>query len=384
MSTKFYNNNGAVSVFLVMILVPVLVVVSLFVDISRVKLGEGLVASAEDIALNTLLTQYDADLKEHYGLIGSCQDISDYYDSVTSSFENSLKSQDTDTSLDTFWADAGSMFAPSSPATNDIVDLLQISEDTAGVSVKAVNGANLANPTLMKTQIVEFMKYRTPINLVTGLLGKVLNNMKGSSDDLQDAKTDNEIVELKQDFLTSENDLLGKLKKAYDYIVEYENKNLTKEHCIQVKEYLNGVEGQYKNFHTKMVKDLYNTEGLTQFTHVTYNLNTYKNKTYSEYEDKTNPTHISNLVRDSIFLYGDWSTQFYNKKAELEAAMKEITPNDIGEGNEQGYDIQYWESLYNKIKTLYDEFKISAQKKTLQKNRNYLCLKLKLKEIKEV
>ena len=69
----FRKNNGAVSVFLVIILVPVLVVTSLFVDVSRMHLGQAVVDSAGDLALNTAMTQFDSQLNEYYGLLGTCK-----------------------------------------------------------------------------------------------------------------------------------------------------------------------------------------------------------------------------------------------------------------------------------------------------------------------
>ena len=69
----FRKNNGAVSVFLVIILVPVLVVTSLFVDVARMHLGQAVVDSAGDLALNTAMTQFDSELNEYYGLLGTCK-----------------------------------------------------------------------------------------------------------------------------------------------------------------------------------------------------------------------------------------------------------------------------------------------------------------------
>ena len=44
----FRRNDGAISVFLVMILVPCMLVASIFVDISRVSLGRAVAESSAD------------------------------------------------------------------------------------------------------------------------------------------------------------------------------------------------------------------------------------------------------------------------------------------------------------------------------------------------
>lgn len=62
----FRKKDGAVSVFLTIILVPMIVVSCLFVDACRAKLAEPVVSSAGDLTLNTALTQYDATLNDYY------------------------------------------------------------------------------------------------------------------------------------------------------------------------------------------------------------------------------------------------------------------------------------------------------------------------------
>ena len=60
----FHKNRGAISVFLVIILVPCMLVSSVFVDISRVQLSRAVAESSADLALSTLMTYYDYDLNE--------------------------------------------------------------------------------------------------------------------------------------------------------------------------------------------------------------------------------------------------------------------------------------------------------------------------------
>ena len=68
------KQRGAVSIFLVIILVPMITISSLFVDVSKVMLGKSVMESAGDLALNTALTNYDTVLKDMYGLFATAQD----------------------------------------------------------------------------------------------------------------------------------------------------------------------------------------------------------------------------------------------------------------------------------------------------------------------
>ncbi len=365
MSINFYQKNkGAVSVFLVIILVPVLLISSLFVDLGRVQLGEAVVASAQDVALNTLLTQYDADLKEYYGFMGSCQNISDYYETAENCFRNSVKSQYMDdTELDTIWTSVSNTFKPKNPDAGSIVDLLQITERGSGVKVGAIKDANLANPTFIKTQIVEFMKYRAPINLVSGQLGKLLENLKDSANDLKNAEEDKKLIDSKEDFLVKEADLLEYLQEIYDEICEYQNLGITDEYCKQVIDELNDCEEKYKNWHIKMFKDLFNTEKLRMFNHFQMKIETYQTKIYSNYivPTESNDSKI-NRVNSSLYSLAERITNFYKAKQELEEVMNQTTPQDVGTDSGQAYNIQYWRDVTERLKSndKYEKFKSSV------------------------
>ena len=85
--------RGAISVFLAMILVPCIVVSSLFVDLSRVHMSKAMTESSADLALNTLLTNYDADLSDWYGMVASCQNVDDFYTVSAQYFLRTISSQ---------------------------------------------------------------------------------------------------------------------------------------------------------------------------------------------------------------------------------------------------------------------------------------------------
>ena len=61
----FRKKDGAVTVFLTIILVPIIVISCLFVDASRIRLAQSVVSSAGDLTLNTVLTQYDPILNDY-------------------------------------------------------------------------------------------------------------------------------------------------------------------------------------------------------------------------------------------------------------------------------------------------------------------------------
>lgn len=156
------KEKGAVSVFLVIILVPCMLVASIFVDVGRVSLSKSAAESASDLALNSLMTNYDFDLNDWYGMVASCQNIDEFYEASEKCFESALKSQNlSDDEITTLLGSFKSMIGD----TADVVDYLQVTptSDDNFAKIGAMEGANLANSTMLKSQIVDFMKYRAPL-----------------------------------------------------------------------------------------------------------------------------------------------------------------------------------------------------------------------------
>ena len=88
---KKFRPGGAISVFLVIILVPCLVLCFLYVDLSRIELSKSSVESTADTTLNSLLANYDVDLSEYYGLVASVQNIDDFCAKSKEFFKKTLE-----------------------------------------------------------------------------------------------------------------------------------------------------------------------------------------------------------------------------------------------------------------------------------------------------
>ena len=70
------KNRGAISVFLTLILVPVLIFSGIIVDISRLYAAKTVISGAGDLTMNAALARYDKQLKDSYGLITMADDPS--------------------------------------------------------------------------------------------------------------------------------------------------------------------------------------------------------------------------------------------------------------------------------------------------------------------
>lgn len=208
--------HGAVTVFLVIILVPCIVFASVFGDLSRVQLSMATSASAGDLALYSLLAHYDEDLKEYYGLVGSCQNIEEFYDITENYFVGMLQAEGVS-------GEGSKLFVEylRSLESGDYSDFLRVSFPEDDVAVSAVeNGAMGSNAALIEDGIVEFMKYRGPIQIATHLIER-FSDMDFEKD-ISEAGENKEVVDAKQEYAEEQGELLEMALYTYMAIRAYE------------------------------------------------------------------------------------------------------------------------------------------------------------------
>lgn len=292
----FTKNRGAISVFLVIILVPCMLIASIFVDISRVELSKAVAESSADLALSTLMTNYDYDLCEYYGLMGSCQNISEYYSTVSEYYDIALHSQDVDSEeikllYQRVVNDIGGRFR-----NETISDILRIQNQTEGNAVGPIDGANMYNATIMQEQVVEFMKYRAPIVILQEIIDK-LNSDPSVSQLLENDENKN-LVEDKSDFYEAEGELLKAAFDVYWMTRDYTDKvgnngeNMSVAKLQQYAQDMNHYRSVYQEIHRYLVSNLMNTSALTGvYSRVTIDLEKYKDS-----YDKTNSAINSGVL----------------------------------------------------------------------------------------
>lgn len=352
------RTRGAVSVFLVMILVPCIVVTSVFVDLGRVHMSKSMAESASDLALNSLLTNYDSDLNEWYGMVASCQNIDEFYEKSAKFFLRTLSSQglsdDEIYLLSDYYANA----------TNDdtIYDLLQVEcqTDTSGM-ISAVSGANLSNSTLIKEQVVEFMKYRAPIEMTTSIIDRLKSDTTVTQ--AIEAEENTPLVEDKTAYYEAEGELLAAAFNSYiaiyDYFKEASTNNLTNDKLQNYTNKLTTYKNTYSEIHKLMITNLYNTSGLSIYHRRVYALDSY-NTTYTKtsdevhsrketidgtehyYIDGSKITSILNTLEEEIQDFNDAKSSFITAS---ESLMNKLP----GDSESSSNYIQWWVQMNNAV-----------------------------------
>lgn len=210
------KRRGAISIFLVIVLLPMMMVSTVFVDESRIQLARSMASSAGDLTLNSALTDYDTVLKEMYGLFATSQNIDDMYDKLEDYYRKSIIAAGIDDEDADDYVSQIMGYLKSQPGTDDLMNL-----NLTKFEIGQPDDGNLANAAQLKTQIVEFMKYRAPLSLGAGFLDalKCMKNL--------DKQT--KLIDNKNEFYKEQQTLLEKLENAWKELQKYQYKDNSNE-----------------------------------------------------------------------------------------------------------------------------------------------------------
>ncbi len=355
----FIKTKGAVSIFLVIILLPVITVAGLFLDVSRVSISEEVVSTSADLALNTVLSDYDKNLKDYFGLLASCQNTDEVIALSKQYFIDSMVSAEVSTSdAGAYYDEVFSIFTEGT----DISDALQLSVDGDVSITRTTNGA-MNNPALVKEGIIEFMKYRAPVNGVADLFSNLTHS--GVAEQVENTPKETIMIEKKKLFYEAEEKLIKQAEVAYNAVNDYQNYTTWTGVKIGNEKFLNdfstfiaspnesgkGFEEIYRDAHQKMVMNLYNTHrtdgtlSVNLITKATIS-NPNVTPTYSE-NSRASAAIIQNLLKNF-----NRALQFYETaNANLNSAW-----DSVGAKKSTDYPIQYWVALTNACSSQYSNY----------------------------
>ncbi|MBU3112343.1 DUF5702 domain-containing protein [Clostridium lacusfryxellense] len=215
--------EGSISIFLVIILVPMICLSGLIVDASRVQLGKSMVASAGDLTMNSGLANYDTVLKDVYGLFAVSQNEDDLSANLEKYFTDTLIANKVVGSAEEIDAQP-ILKSISDEFSGKSSNLLKM--EVEDFTATKVPGSDLASPNILKNQIVEFMKYRAPVNVGLSFLDS-MSAFSRLSKQADVTKQKVNVDEKAADF----NDACGKLYKKlneYNEKIKTDNPNLWK------------------------------------------------------------------------------------------------------------------------------------------------------------
>lgn len=169
--------QGSITVLMVIIMLPMMTMSAIIVDSSRINMARSMVSSSGDLAMNTALANYDTILKDVYGLFAMSQNKSDeelsnelkeYFTKTLVSYGvvNEAESGDY---VDSLIGDFKDIIANSkSGKVGNFLDM-----NIVDFTAQKVDNSSLANSDIMRSQIVEYMKYRAPLNFGMSFLDSI-------------------------------------------------------------------------------------------------------------------------------------------------------------------------------------------------------------------
>lgn len=184
------RNKGAISVFLTLILLPVLLLGGLTVDAARIYASRVVISDSGEMAMNAGLAQYDGRLHDEYGLLAMMKSPEAMQTELAAFFEKSLNGTGI-------------------PEEEDYKQILHL----VSKQFEAINleGSQIYKTEVEKQQIVEYMKYRAPVCLTELVLKKL--------DALKDTKKMTEAMTAQMDFgeaMEECNDSMEEAKEVLD------------------------------------------------------------------------------------------------------------------------------------------------------------------------
>ncbi len=182
----FQKNHGIITVFVTLIMVPVVVITGTFVDLARYKMVSSQAVMAADAYGEVVLSEYQNVLKELYGLFAVTQD------------EKGLQAIEDLNKYMTY------SFNPAGEAGSNLSGFMPYAKSDVKIEYKPVEGATLANDNVFMTQVGQFMQYRVIEDVLEegGILDAV--------EQFNKTKSDSEAVKMAQEIGTEGTKVLKK------------------------------------------------------------------------------------------------------------------------------------------------------------------------------
>ena len=196
---KRIGSHGIITVFLTLMMVPVVAISSVMVDVARLNLYSSQAVMAADTYGDAVLSEFDNLLKELYGLFSVTQN--------KEGLEAVNKLADT----------VGYSFNPVGDGKS-LSGFMPYKDADVKISYEKVDGASLSNNNVLMTQISDFMKYRIVEQVMdeNGILSS-LGEFETVDDDMDAIKKRKEISDKSQKAMEDIQDYYDTLKAIAAY-----------------------------------------------------------------------------------------------------------------------------------------------------------------------
>jgi hypothetical protein len=161
------GERGQITVFLSIILIAVVLIVGVLVDVARLSAAETQVKRAVELAALSVLADYESELKEDYGIFAlSTENENQLSEALKSYLEKTLMIK----SLEEDKPNPGNYMNVLTNNGNNDDKPGQINIYNYRIeNIKVTPFFNLTENKVARNQILEYMKYRAPAEIIEGV-----------------------------------------------------------------------------------------------------------------------------------------------------------------------------------------------------------------------
>lgn len=226
-----------------LIMLPMMTFAGLIVDGARISSARTSLSGAGDLAMNAALSDYNKILYDVYGLFALSENEEELQKNVERYFRNSLENSgilgDSDSYTREFINSIFGAFSSNDMEFQNIVDV-----DVDEFELNTVKDSSIANPAVLERQIVDYMKYRAPINLGKGFLTKL-----GC---IGETSKQSKAIENKAEFEKQLDTVQDACEEAYKKITAYNQKVDGDGTKFKDPDYINHLDGDITTSYNKM------------------------------------------------------------------------------------------------------------------------------------
>lgn len=357
--------KGSISLFLAIIMLPLYTFAGVIVDGARISAAKNHVSCAGDLAINAALSEFDEDLLKMYGLFAVAEDDKTLTDSISRYFYNTIEKTDnleaTDSYTRSFLRSIGTWFQDNDQEYHNVVDL-----KVEDFSISKMSNSAITNPAVLKKQIVEFMKFRGPVNIGISLLTKLkcLSQLKKQTAAMEKKVAYDKEMDSVQKALVKAYEILKTTVEAVNRAVKYETNDT-----------INSIKSTLGNMDAALwLKTMIKDKNKYHNVHISFGSNTDYQKVKEAVKEWATDyyTVAKHLLESTNYeptidpLYSNWYYYYYTLKKNTGA-----TPEDF---NKILSNINYINNATNyswllEAYALYSMFKFNDSSKTISLKR---------------
>lgn len=208
--------KGSISLFLSMVMLLLVILEGFLIDGSKVLASKAFLSAAGDLTLNAGLTYYDEALRDIYGLFACCKTEAELTNALVEHFKATIGESvdgNEDGNYTQQLVDYVKQTISSGWNEEETGKLLALTLVPDSFSVSGVENSALSESYVIKSQILEYMKYRGPASLGYGMLEKIHA--------FKDIDKQQKVLDGKLNYEESMSDVQTKCEEAYTNIKAY-------------------------------------------------------------------------------------------------------------------------------------------------------------------